>query len=525
MAKKQSTSSRTTSGTKTAPRRARAPRGASAPKGPPVRVRMYRQGLGDCFLITFGDGAKSQHMLIDCGTLGRSASKRVALGGFVEKIRQDCNDKLAVVVATHEHQDHVSGFRQNLWDGINVGRVWLAWTENPDDKLAKRIKVFRDDLGAALAAAIRATPLHEADEHGLPSSAAEAGLFVRDVLGFGGDPDAMGAADFAKTVDKAMKFVRDGLGTRPTYLKPGGKPIVVPEIPGFRFYVLGPPRDEDDLADLGERLGSDLYGFRAAALGLGAASARVEVSQRTAEECALQMPFDERHQFASPERAREWYPAYFEEGEAWRGIKTDWLSGMSELALQLDNMTNNTSLVLAIERIADGRVLLFPADAQSGNWKTWKQYEWPATEHSGAGTPVTAKDLLARTVFYKVGHHASHNATAREDGLELMTRGEELVAFIPVDRAIALGRNPKGSWRMPARELYRRLLERCEGRVVRSDTGWAIDASKASGPADESELEDLATSGEWKNWKAVQRSAEQSKKIAIDELSIDYHLK
>ena len=35
-----------------------------------VRVRMYRQGLGDCFLLTFGEGAAARHALIDCGSLG-----------------------------------------------------------------------------------------------------------------------------------------------------------------------------------------------------------------------------------------------------------------------------------------------------------------------------------------------------------------------------------------------------------------------------------------------------------------------
>jgi hypothetical protein len=33
---------------------------------------------------------------------------------------------------------------------------------------------------------------------------------------------------------------------------------------------------------------------------------------------------------------------------------------------------------------------------------------------------VKAEDLLERTVLYKVGHHASHNATLRQKGLELM---------------------------------------------------------------------------------------------------------
>ena len=49
---------------------------------------------------------------------------------------------------------------------------------------------------------------------------------------------------------------------------------------------------------------------------------------------------------------------------------------------------------------------------------------------------MTGADLLARTIFYKVGHHGSRNATLREGGLELMT-DPSLIAFIPTDEAMA----------------------------------------------------------------------------------------
>ena len=55
----------------------------------------------------------------------------------------------------------------------------------------------------------------------------------------------------------------------------------------------------------------------------------------------------------------------------------------------------------------------------------------------------------------------------------MMTSQSELTAFIPVDRQVALGRSPAGTWKMPARQLYRALLDKCQGRVVRSDVGWA----------------------------------------------------
>ena len=47
---------------------------------------------------------------------------------------------------------------------------------------------------------------------------------------------------------------------------------------------------------------------------------------------------------------------------------------------------------------------------------------------------------------------------------------DELVAMIPVDRKVALTKKPP--WMMPAGPLYKRLVEKTRGRVVRSDTGW-----------------------------------------------------
>ena len=38
-----------------------------------LRVRMYRQGLGDCFLLTYSDGGDESHLLIDCGVLKGTA--------------------------------------------------------------------------------------------------------------------------------------------------------------------------------------------------------------------------------------------------------------------------------------------------------------------------------------------------------------------------------------------------------------------------------------------------------------------
>ena len=129
----------------------------------------------------------------------------------------------------------------------------------------------------------------------------------------------------------------------------------------------------------------------------------------------------------------------------------------------------------ALAIAASGAVLLFPADAQVGNWLSWQS----VTCGTGADV-VTGPELLRRTVFYKVGHHGSHNATLKEHGLEEMT-SPDLVAFIPVDHAMAV----KKRWgRMPLPELVTALAERTRGRVVRidEDAPAGLDAVTAGPP-------------------------------------------
>jgi metallo-beta-lactamase superfamily protein len=495
-----------------------------------ARVRMYRQGLGDCFLVTFDVGHQEKHMLIDCGTLGATTTG-VKLAEVVADIRTTTNDHLHVLVATHEHWDHVAAFGslEDEFKKIKVDHVWLAWTENPKDVLAQKIAKQKKDLAATLVAAAKALAASQSLE------SAALGLAVRDVLGFFGQEDVLGAGSFGEKLNEAMQFVRTGLGVAPRYFNPGDGPIEEAWLPGFRIYVLGPPKSEAALNDLGEKGSSELYGI---VTGLGA-GARLHLSGENLGPYAANLgttegradldstlPFDSRfrHERDSPLIQHLLQDTYFAKSEAWRSVDEDWLHVATDLALQLDSATNNTSLALAIERVSDGKVLLFPADAQQGNWLSWHApaMKWTVKGASGAGHAVTASDLLGRTVFYKVGHHSSHNATARGKGLEQMQRRDELTAFIPVDRAVALGRNPPGSWKMPARTLYRRLLEQCRGRVVRSDIGWATDAKLAADKAVEKEFDGLATTAEWTSWKQSQQAASH---ISISKLYVEFTLK
>ena len=469
-----------------------------------VRVRMYRHGLGDCFLVTFPRKAKKPfQVLIDCGALARD-------GQFMTRIVEHIRDtvragkagkaRLDVVVATHEHKDHLSGFnqaRKAFNDDFEFGAVWLGWTENLSKPEIKKIKEAKKKAVAKLRAALDS-----------PLAAAAAGDTLDGVaalLGFSEDEDSTGTGKIAEALDYLK--LRGKEAGELQYYEPGTGPLELDGVEGVRVFVLGPPRDPILLkgSEVTEQLKEEGVVYHLAATGEAGMDALSAALSGVA--AAPGMDGDRYHPFAAEHRIARQVPdplnpgvtkanpyfaglepfinkTYDDPAQAWRRIDHDWLNAFNQLALDLDNDTNNTSLVLAFEFVKTREVLLFVGDAQVGNWQSWAKM---AFKVPGRDQPLPAHDLLSRTVFYKVGHHCSHNATLKKGGLELMTR-DDLVAFIPLDRETAAKQGkkdpatgkPKG-WEMPAPPLYKALLEKAMKRVVISDVKEAVspEAKKA----------------------------------------------
>lgn len=279
------------------------------------------------------------------------------------------------------------------------------------------------------------------------------------VLGF------LGANDGTRSTEAALESLRGLCAHEPRYCRPSDEPGSLPGVEDVSIYVLGPPRDEkkikrydDSTVDpqtyrIGEAAADTQTGFLAAAF--------VNGSEPSGD--SYRYPFDPCAQVTrrnAPKRFAALERSAFGGSDGWRKISLDWIRAAASLALQLDNATNNTSLALAIELSPGGKVLLFPADAQVGNWLSWHDQSWPGPNASR----VTADDLLARTVLYKVGHHASHNATLRQRGLERMT-SDELIAMIPLDAETA----KKKHWVMPWPKLKTSLIAKTKGRVLQVD--------------------------------------------------------
>ncbi len=392
-------------------------------------------------------------------------------------------------MATHEHADHQSGFRlaADELNQIQVDDLWLPWTSDRGDPDSQR----RSDKAKKICLAANAAVLR------MPAAQATA---IQNVLDFGpSSPENCSSSPLWANLHNFQ---------RTTFLEPDD--VINLTSLGVRIYVLGPSREifrpkqsKAGQAVPGQGIAlNQTDSFLAAVLNLSGLElsedqAGALPTSDAAELFRLSLPFDrsrgipldemvakraELHPLAhrhlqkiannpiriphQPGRSSQNSELTFlanhygfsnEPSQApdWRRIDTDWLNFADALALSIDNSVNNTSLVLAIELVESGKVLLFPGDAQTESWRTWKNKEADVT------------DLLKRTVVYKVGHHGSHNATYKEEGqgIHLMNH-PDLVAFLPLDEVMA--RDTIG-WDMPDSEVKRLVDEKSHGRVLRVD--------------------------------------------------------
>ena len=352
---------------------------AGATNGRQVIIRMYNVGFGDAFLVLLPDGKKQRRILFDCGSI--EASPGVAMSSIVDRIVRDVTDadsvpRIDVVVATHRHKDHVSGFGQAAWDNVEVGEVWMPWTEDPTDDEARRIRDVQSSLALGLDAA-------------LTTRAAALGAAAQKELGRYQD---VVANALMLSNDRAMKTLHSGFSGNPRrrFLPTTSKKKRTLEtgvLPGVKVHVLGPSRSRDVIRDMDPPKGESFLRMR------GALEAQTGLPPAP---------------FAAEFRKNEYtgggtFPANdFEEIQS--------AGSLSDLAVAvaLDKAVNGTSLMLMLE--VSGTFLLFPGDAQWGTWNAaMEDSKWKA--------------MLRRVAFYKIGHHGSHNATPKDFVDELIPDG------------------------------------------------------------------------------------------------------
>ncbi len=337
-----------------------------------VTVRMYKVGMGDAFLLMFPEaGGRRPKVLVDCG-YHRASVAPPPMKDVVARIIKDVTEadgvpRIDVVVATHRHMDHVYGFENKAWEDVEVKEVWMPWTEHPKDKEAKKIR----------------------DQQSLSSSKVHDTAKRKSLLSLTpAEREKMEKAMLLTSNNlvnkKAMATLHVGFSDNVPFAlrrylpeKEGGQTFKTNVLPGVSIHVLGPSRDLDTI--LTRDIEDEMYHL-------------MRVSADSTDE-------------ARPPFRVEWKltPAQFKAANshlaltkrAMEDVVSAGESNEFAAAAKLDWSVNNTSLMLMFE--IGKHYLLFPGDAQWGNWGQALNSDW--------------RELLEKTTFYKVGHHGSHNAT------------------------------------------------------------------------------------------------------------------
>lgn len=352
----------------------------------------YQVGFGDCFLLRFSypDG-RDRHLLIDFGTTGiPEDAERDLMVQVARDIAARCGGRIEVIVATHRHADHISGFATkqdgtgsgDIIAGLDVGAVIQPWTEAPDAEEAS-LGPMIDSGNRTMAARKRSL----ADMQML----AERLVAMMDGEGAlkGMSPDVRRQLDFigrdaVKNLSAVENLMAIGARSRAIYAYHGLDLALDALLPGVTTRVLGPPtlRQTETIRKQRSRDPDEYWHFALKGLSLDRDFAVTDESQRLFPD----HPFIRGSKL--PVEVR-WVADRLERGRA-----EQYLS----IVTALDKALNNTSLILLFE--AGGKKLLFPGDAQIENWRY-------------ALSQPEVVELLEQVDLYKVGHHGSLNATPR----------------------------------------------------------------------------------------------------------------
>ena len=183
--------------------------GASgSPKG--LRVRMYRVGFGDFFLVSVPTPAGAKHILIDCGVHAKDAH---SIEAAVDHMAQDTGKELALIIVTHRHADHVSGFSKckDAFKQFKVERIWMSWYEDPKDEQALALQANIASVVVRLQQSLAARKDQYLD-------------MVENII------DAMAARGGTQNPG-AFEVLRGFPGNPPIdYYKAGDKPVLPPDL-------------------------------------------------------------------------------------------------------------------------------------------------------------------------------------------------------------------------------------------------------------------------------------------------------
>jgi len=343
-----------------------------------VTVRMYNVGFGDAFLVTVDVDGRPWRMLVDCGVHSqgevRSISDTVrAIIADLEAASADGVAHVDVVVATHHHADHITGFRLPEWEKVRVDEVWVPFVEDEKDPDAIALKRAQTQTAERLTGLIdRRTA--GVDGGAWPKAVVEARWFAMNSLGNADATDRLVGRNGKRFAAPHKVRYLPKLIEAKNHISAAKGAVTV--------HVLGPSRDPADLKLMDPPANAGWLRLD-------------EDGPPEGVDLADTPLFDARY------AVREMAGLPPELSDAKAHLRLDALTndaGLLAASSVLERSVNNTSLFLVLE--VSGIRLVFPGDAQEGAWR------------HVLDDPVKA-GLLRNAAFYKIGHHGSHNATPK----------------------------------------------------------------------------------------------------------------
>jgi hypothetical protein len=327
-------------------------------------IRLFNVGLGDCIYCRIPEGHESGrdfNILIDCGTLSSTALLGDAIAALTPLLPEvEGKHHVDLLVVTHEHKDHMTGFGLGIWDGLSFGAIWMSAAMDLNHPESTRTKKVHSFAVAAMAQALRLN------------------------LALGPELSELALAMAAN--EDAMQNLRVTLpqasGIKPKYVHADSteEDLKLP-LQGARLSILGPENDIDYyyLGDEGDPNLRHTFGFIDSGL--------PDAATAVPEESAIPTP-------------RNLDPTDF------RNLRSRMLSTALAFA-QLDGkVCNNTSVVLLLEW--KGKRLLFVGDAE------WDNAYKEGTKGNCSWNVMWNRHqdkLNGALAFLKIGHHGSENAT------------------------------------------------------------------------------------------------------------------